>query len=85
MLPLIKFLINSILQDSGDDGAERRVLSTRYCKRDFWPIYSWISEQKDFSNTESPCHPDQVSAHSNLEDVVSRISRWHLGYRNRIF
>ena len=45
-MPSIKFLNTSIQQDPGADaGAEWSVFCTRYCKRDFCPVfYSCISE-----------------------------------------
>ena len=46
-----------------------------------WPPWQalWISEWNDFNNFEFLCHCDasyQVSAQSDLRDVVWRISRW---------
>ena len=84
VMPPIKFWLN------WTSGLGRDLIWRISRRPPWWP--SWISEQNDFSNSESLCHCDashQVLAQSDLQ-VGRRChlknfkrATGHLGYRNR--
>ena len=59
-MPSIKFRLNQTYSLGGDV----------VCRISKWPP-SWISEQNDFSNSESLCHSDTSNQVSAQSDMVS--------------